>query len=67
MMRRVAFELYIEEHKELVDNQLKIIDRYNHIRAENQNKTEVYKERLRVGVALNNLLREWRRDSIGGV
>lgn len=58
---RVAFEVYIEEHQELVDHQLKSIDRYNHIRAGNQKKTEVYKERLRVGVALNNLLREWRQ------
>ena len=61
---RVAFEFYIEEHQELVDHQLQTIDRYNHIRAGNQKKTEVYKERLRVGVALNNLLREWRKRTL---
>lgn len=58
---RVAFDAYLEGHQELVDNQLKTVDRYNHISAGNENKTTVYKERLQVGVALNKLLCEWRK------
>ncbi|MPN17623.1 hypothetical protein SDC9_164978 [bioreactor metagenome] len=59
---RTAFEVYIEEHQGLVDDQLKTIDRYNYIHAENEHKTTVYRDRLRVGVALNKLLCEWQNE-----
>lgn len=57
---RADFEAYIKEHQELVDSQLETIDQYNHIIAGNETKTAVYKERLRVGVALNDLLKQFR-------
>ena len=57
---RIAFEVYLEGHQEMVKSQLETIDRYDYIYAGNDNKTSVYKERLRVGVVLNKLLCDWR-------
>lgn len=57
---RVAFEAYIEEHQDVLDNKMGEITRYDHIQTDTERKTEVYIERLKVGFALNALLEEWR-------
>lgn len=57
---KVAFEFYLGENQELVSTRMKNIDRYEYIHTNNENKTAVYKERLRSGIALNFLLMEWR-------
>lgn len=61
---RIAFEVYLEGNQELVNTRVEAIDRYDYIHADNENKTAVYKERLRVGIALNQLLGEWRETRL---
>ena len=56
---RVAFELYTEANRELIDIRLKIIDRFNYI-GEKNGKVALYKQRLKLGLVLNELLSEWR-------
>lgn len=62
---RIAFELYLQENEGLVESQLETIDRYDHIHADNENKTALYKERLRIGIVLNKLLDAWRSEQNG--
>lgn len=57
---RLAFETYIEEHQNLLSSKISEITRFDHIKTGSDRKTEVYKERLKIGVALNALLEEWR-------
>ena len=57
---RLAFETYIEEHQSLLSDKICEITRFDHITTDSDRKTEVYKERLKVGFALNALLEEWR-------
>lgn len=57
---RLAFEVYLEEHQEMVINRVDAIDRYNYIQADNESKTALYKQRLHTGIALNQLFKEWQ-------
>ena len=57
---RLAFEVYIEGHQNLLSDKISEITRFDHISTGSDRKTEVYKERLKTGVALNALLKEWR-------
>lgn len=61
---RVAFEAYIEENPELLNEKIKDITRFDKLNTENATKTEVYKERLTVGLALNDILVSWREKLI---
>ncbi len=61
---RIAFEVYLEEHQEVVHDRVKAIDRYSYIHSENENKTALYKQRLHTGIALNQLLTEWRETRL---
>lgn len=61
---RVAFEAYIEENPELLNEKIKDITRFEKLNTENTTKTEVYKERLTVGLALNDILASWREKLI---
>ena len=59
---RIAFEVYLEGHQDLVTEKIESVDRYDYINTGNENKTALYKERLRTGVALNQLLVDWRNS-----
>lgn len=61
---RLAFEVYLENHQELVSDCVNAIDRYNYIQTDNGNKTALYKQRLHTGIALNQLLNEWRKRGV---
>lgn len=58
---RLAFESYIEGRQNLLSDKISEITRFDHINTDSDRKTEVYKKRLQVGVALNVLLEEWRK------
>ena len=58
---RLAFESYIEGRQNLLSDKISEITRFDHINTDSDRKTEVYKERLQIGVALNVLLEEWRK------
>ena len=57
---RFNFEKYIEEHQDLMEDNLLSIKRYDHINTGNQRQTEHYRNQLHVGLALNELLIEWK-------
>lgn len=57
---RLAFEAYIEGHQNLLIDKISEITRFDHINTDLDGKTEIYRERLKTGVALNVLLEEWR-------
>lgn len=57
---KLAFEAYIESHQNLVSEKLSESTLFDYIATDSDKKTEVYKERLRIGVILNQLLEEWR-------
>ena len=59
---RLAFETYLEANQSLVKEQLEQIDRYDYIKVENEHITELYKIRLHTGIALNQLLDNWRKS-----
>lgn len=59
---RIAFEVYLEEHQDMVSDHVDAMDRYNHIHADNESKTALYKQRLHTGLALNKMLSEWRNE-----
>lgn len=59
---RIAFEVYLEGHQDLVTEKIESVDRYDYINTGNENKTALYKERLRTGITLNQLLVEWRNS-----
>jgi hypothetical protein len=58
---RIEFEKYIEDHQDLLHNQLKTIQRYEHINTGDQKLTSFYIEQLQIGFVLNKLLDEWRK------
>ena len=60
VMLLCTFEVYIEGHQNLLSDKISEITRFDHISTGSDRKTEVYKERLKTGVALNALLKEWR-------
>lgn len=60
----LAFETYIEEHQDYLDNVIKNIDRFDYVQTETKTKTDLYRERLKVGYALNQLLKEWRKCAL---
>lgn len=57
---RVAFEAYIERHQNVLSSRISKVSQFNHITTDTERKTEIYKKRLKVGVAMNELLKEWR-------
>lgn len=57
---RLGFEAYIEEHQNLLSSKISEITRFDHIKTDSDRKTELYRERLKAGIALNALLEEWR-------
>ena len=57
---RLAFETYIEEHNEFLEEKIKEVTRFEGLQTETKTKTEVLKERLKVGYALNEILSLWR-------
>lgn len=59
---RLSFEEYLETNQEIVENEINSAKQYDYIKARDEDETKVYKENLTVGVALNNLLKEWRKD-----
>lgn len=61
---KIAFEVYMESHQELLEERLSSIQRYSHISTGEHTKTELYQERLRTGVALNIILEEWRKRNL---
>ena len=61
---KLAFESFIECHQEIFEKYYNEIDRFKHIDTGKSTKTKVYKERLHTGVALNNLLSDWRNKAI---
>lgn len=64
---RLAFEAYIEANQSVLDDKVKSITRYDYIQTENACKTGLYKTRLTVGVALNDMLSEWRIKTFGAM
>ena len=62
---RLAFEAYIEDSQSALDDKVKSVTHYDYIQTENACKTDLYKTRLKVGVALNDMLSEWRTKTFG--
>ena len=60
---RLAFEAYIEKNQPLVATKIACIDRFDYINAGTDTKTAEYKKRLRTGLALNELLKEYRKEN----
>lgn len=59
---KLAFESFLEGHQHLVNEYFSRIDRYSYVVTGDKLKTKVYREQLRVGVALNGLLTDWRTN-----
>lgn len=57
------FELFLNENLDLVDSKLKECNEYNYVNTGNVKETKIIKEQLRIGLILNQLLEEWRKDS----
>lgn len=57
---RDAFENYISLYPEKILDKIKEIDDYNYIETGSEKRTLLYKEQLHRGIALKNLLEEWR-------
>ena len=57
---RIQFENYAMENIKDIEKQLQETEDYHYIKTETNKKTQVYKERLRVGIILNKLLKSWR-------
>lgn len=55
---RLAFEVYIEANQSDLHDKVESITRYDYIQTEIDCKTDLYTTRLKVGVALNELLSE---------
>lgn len=58
---RKAFEGYVLANPEKLDSLVNASKEYEYIATENELKTSEYKKRLRTGIALNTLLKGWRR------
>ena len=61
---RLAFETYIEEHNDFFEEKIKDVTRFEGLQTETTTKTEVFKERLKVGYALNEILSLWRSKEL---
>ena len=59
---RLAFETYIEANPDMLSTCVQTETRYDYIHAENELTTTLYRERLKVGLSMNNLLNEWRKN-----
>ena len=58
---RLAFETYIEANPDILSTSVQTETRYDYIHAENEPTTTLYRERLKVGLSMNKLLKEWRK------
>lgn len=58
---RKTFEGYVVAYPEKIDSLVSASKEFDYIARENELKASVYKKSLRIGIALNALLREWRR------
>ena len=57
---KLAFEVYLEEHRKELESKISSDTSYSYIDTDSLKKTEVYKERLRTGVILNKMLKQYR-------
>jgi len=57
---RLSFESFLESKPEMIAQKIEAIDRFDYINTGEPTKTEEYKKRLRTGIALNTLLKEFR-------
>lgn len=57
---RLAFETFIEENQGSIKEAIASCERFSHINTGTEEKTKLYKERLHVGIVLNNLLKNYR-------
>jgi len=64
---KLAFETYLEGNHDIVKEYLERVDKYNYVKTGDEHKTYVYREQLKIGVALNNLLSDWRKKQISQV
>lgn len=61
---RKAFEGYVIANSERLDSLVNASKEFEYIATENELKTSEYKKRLRIGMGLNTLLREWRENDL---
>jgi hypothetical protein len=61
---RKAFEGYVIANPERLDSLVNASKEFEYIATENELKTSEYKKRLRIGIGLNTLLREWRENDL---
>ena len=59
---RLSFESFLESKPEMISQKIEVIDRFDYINTGEPTKTEEYKKRLRTGIALNALLKEFREQ-----
>lgn len=59
-----AFESFVKNNQYMVDRYLRRVDKYNGVVAGDETRTKVFRERLRLGVALNELLIDLRAKKI---
>ena len=59
---QLAFEAYIEENQELLNNEIKQVNSFDHIKTENENEMNECVKRLNVGYAINSILGKWRES-----
>ena len=59
---KTLFEQYVLDHKDDFITRVENCDEYDYIDIGKEKKTEVFKHRLKVGVVLNEMLREFRTD-----
>lgn len=57
---REKFETYVEEHQEEIVRKINEENLYSYIKATNEFDTEECIRRIHTGLALNDLLGEWR-------
>ena len=57
---RVDFERYIASRYVELTQRVETCDRYNYINTGNELRTNLYKQRLQLGVVLNEMLNEYR-------
>lgn len=58
---RLAFETYIEANPDILSTSVQTETRYDYIHAGNEPTTTLYRERLKVGLSMNKLLKAWRK------
>ncbi len=57
----LSFEEYIEENENILCNRISKITQFDHVTTDSEQKTALYKEKLKIGAAMNELLIEWRK------